>query len=292
MSKNWPFLAVMVAVAQSQVEIRVTWKDNSDNEDEFVLQYDTEADFSSANQMTLGADVQQKVVGGLSSNTNYYFRVKGCNSDGDSPWSNAAEATTPAAARGSFYINNNAVYTNTAVVALNSTMTGVVEMRFQNLGGSWSSWETYATAKAWSLPAGDGTKTVNAEFRGAGGTAALSDSIVLDSEHPSVGSLVIDYGNPAYSRDTSVELCMSVTGASEMRFVNSGGWWSAWQGHAATRSWTLVAGDGRKRVYAEFRDPAGNLRQVYADIILDTTPPRPASGSTATRRTRGVRMIC
>ena len=64
MSKKWPFLAVMVAVAQSQVEIRVTWKDNSDNEDEFVLQYDTEADFSSANQMTLGADVQQKVDGG------------------------------------------------------------------------------------------------------------------------------------------------------------------------------------------------------------------------------------
>ena len=123
MSKNWPFLAVMVAVllaslsgcpnpaarkpdppgapsglaavAQSQVEIRVTWKDNSDNEDEFVLQYDTEADFSSANQMTLGADVQQKVDGGLSSNTDYYFRVKGCNSDGDSSWSNAVEATTP-----------------------------------------------------------------------------------------------------------------------------------------------------------------------------------------------------
>ena len=43
---------------------------------------------------------------------------------------------------------------------------GVGEMRFNNEGGGWSAWVPYATSRAgWVLPAADGVKTVQAQFR-------------------------------------------------------------------------------------------------------------------------------
>jgi hypothetical protein len=41
------------------------------------------------------------------------------------------------------------------------------------------------------------------------------------------------------------------------------------------KSWSLGAGDGIKRVYAQFKDEAANLSPaVSAQIVLDATPPR------------------
>ena len=152
-------------------------------------------------------------------------------------------------------------------------MVNVTEMRFQNAGEAWKNWENYAGTKLWTLPPGDETKTVNAEFKGAGGTVSRSDSIILDMTAPTVSSFMIDSGNPTYSRDTYVELYLNVSGATQMRFANSGSAWSAWQSYSNTKAWTLVPGDGLKRVYAEFQDQAENVRQVYDEIVLDSTPP-------------------
>ena len=62
-------------------------------------------------------------------------------------------------------------------------------MRFQNQGGSWSGWEAYAATKSgWSVVAGDGAKTVNAEYRDAGGNVyTRSDAIGLDATAPMTG---------------------------------------------------------------------------------------------------------
>ena len=51
------------------------------------LQYDIESDFSSASQLSLGNNVEQRVVAGLLPSTKYYFRIKACNAEGDSDWS-------------------------------------------------------------------------------------------------------------------------------------------------------------------------------------------------------------
>ncbi len=76
-------------------------------------------------------------------------------------------------------LNNGDPYTASAAVTINSSVTDATEMRFRNAGGSWSGWEPYSDSKTWTLSAGDGDKTVYAEYRTAPGNAlALSDDIV------------------------------------------------------------------------------------------------------------------
>jgi hypothetical protein len=49
---------------------------------------------------------------------------------------------------------------------------------------------------------------------------------------------------------------------------------SAWEPYVTTKSWTLPAGSGEKRVYVKFKDSAGNVSAIYSDTItLDTTAP-------------------
>ena len=61
-----------------------------------------------------------------------------------------------------------------------------------------SAWETYAASKSWTLPPGDGTKTVYVWFRdSAGNVTAIpySDGIVLDATAPVDGTLVATPGD-------------------------------------------------------------------------------------------------
>ncbi len=88
--------------------------------------------------------------------------------------------TTPAA----FRLNGGAAYTKSAAVEFQVNVPGAAEMRFRDAGGSWTEWEAFATIKAWTLPAGDGPKTVEAEFRNAMGTTARSATISVDTVRP------------------------------------------------------------------------------------------------------------
>lgn len=64
------------------------------------------------------------------------------------------------------------------------------------------------------------------------------------------------------------------SGLDKMRFSNDGTNWSAWQSFAATSPWSITAGDGPKRVYAQFKDVAGGVSAaVHDDITLDTVAP-------------------
>jgi LmbE family N-acetylglucosaminyl deacetylase len=174
---------------------------------------------------------------------------------------------------GTMAINSGAVYTNALAITLNNSVSGATQMRFQDGGGSWSDWETYAVTKAWSLPTGDGLKTVNAEYRDAAGNVlAASDAITLDMTPPS-GDMVIN-NDAAWSNVLGVTLNNSVSGATEMHFQDDGGVWGSWEPYALTKAWTLPAGDGPKTVNAEYRDAAGNVLGGVSDsITLDMTPP-------------------
>ena len=61
-------------------------------------------------------------------------------------------------------------------------------MRFSNNGSSYSTAETFAPTKAWTLSNGAGTKTVYAQFRDAAGnwSTAATDTIVLDTTAPTI----------------------------------------------------------------------------------------------------------
>jgi C1A family cysteine protease len=85
---------------------------------------------------------------------------------------------------GTFSLNEKAAYAKSATVQLCSRMFGATEMRFRDAAGTWSAWEPYAPRKDWTVPDGDGPKTVEAEYRNSGGTTARADSISLDTQRP------------------------------------------------------------------------------------------------------------
>ncbi len=68
------------------------------------------------------------------------------------------------------------------------------------------------------------------------------------------------------------------SGLYQMRFRNEGDSWDeSWIDFTTEPTpWTMKAGDGSKRVYAQLKDNAGNISpqtETYDEIILDTEPP-------------------
>ncbi len=112
-----------------------------------------------------------------------------------------ADTTPPT---GSITINGGAAYTNSASVTLTLSATdpsGVSQMCISNTA-SCSTWETYATSKSWTLPTGDGSKTVYAWFKdtvGNANTTPYSDTITLDATAPANGTLSATAGNTQVS---------------------------------------------------------------------------------------------
>ena len=98
------------------------------------------------------------------------------------------DTTAPAVT--SFAIAGGADWTKAAAVTLDLDVAdagaGGIEMRFRDEGGTWGAWQTYAASAAWTLPTGDGSKTVYAQFKDALGntTTEVSDSIGLDTAKP------------------------------------------------------------------------------------------------------------
>lgn len=105
--------------------------------------------------------------------------------------SNGGDTVPPT---GSVTINSGAAATNTtaATLTLSATDAGgsVTQMQFSNDGTTYSTAETYATSKTWTLATGDGTKTVYAKFKDAAGnwSTAVSDTITLDAAAPTISS--------------------------------------------------------------------------------------------------------
>ncbi len=183
---------------------------------------------------------------------------------------------------GSIQIGDGSASTNTTAVNLtlfaNDAGSGVADMRVKNEGLSWTAWEPFATNKAWTLPPGEGTKTVYVQYRDHMGRISpdYKDDIIFDTTPPS-GSILIENGS-AYTKSTSVSLNLAATdslaGVADMHFSNDGVNWSAWEPYTSTIGWTLNPGEGLKNVYVEYRDNAGNVSSSYSDtIILDTTAP-------------------
>jgi hypothetical protein len=188
---------------------------------------------------------------------------------------------------GNFTINNGATATNSLNATVNSNISdanGVAYMRFYNSGSSWSAWEPYNAAKAWTLggnPAVNGSRTVYAQYSDPAGNIfqpayrTITYDITLPTGTMNINSEAPFTGAPGVMIYSAVSDTPS--GMGQMRFSNDGTNWSAWETYAATKNWTLLEGEGSRIVYAEYRDRAGNVLALSDSITLgqstDMTPP-------------------
>jgi hypothetical protein len=183
---------------------------------------------------------------------------------------------------GSIVINGNRSVTSSAEVVLSLAWddgegSGVSRMRFSNNGSIWSPWEAVAPSRAWTLPAGDGYRTVRVQYldRAGNDSDRFSDYIRVDTAPPT-GTIVIN-GNQ--SATTSPEVALSLTwddgggsGVTRMRFSLNGTTWSPWEPLKAVRAYTLPSTPGHHTVRVTYRDAAGNVSDRFSDYIRLDSP--------------------
>ena len=113
------------------------------------------------------------------------------NNGGSGSYSLYRDTATPF---GTVSVNSGATYTNSASVTLNLSATNptagdpVFDMRFSSDGVTYGSWVPYAATAPYTLPSGDGSKTVFVEFRNGAGaiSPAASHAIILDTTPPTI----------------------------------------------------------------------------------------------------------
>jgi hypothetical protein len=199
----------------------------------------------------------------------------------------AADAADPV---GTITLNGGAASTTSttvsaAVPATDTGGSGVSLVRLSNSatvsGGVLTTGTTfvYNTPIAWTLPAGDGPKTVYAQWRDSAGnwSTPVSDGITVDA-NPATGTVKIN-GGAAETTTASVTLTLTTDDAKYVYISNSADFTGiAHRPYAASIPWTLTGGSGVKTVYVKFLDGSGNVSPspVTDTITLnspDTTPP-------------------
>ena len=214
-----------------------------------------------------------------------YLRLK----DAAGNWTTANITDTiildTAGPSGTISINGGSGYTNstTVTLALSAADTGIgmgagSQMKFSDDNSTWTAPENYAAGKVYTLPAGEGLKTVYVKYSDALGnwcTCTISDVIALDTTLPA-GTISINAG-AVYAASVTVTLALTSSdsnGVLQMQFSNDGSTWSSPEANGAAKTWTLIAGDGNKTVYVKYKDAAGNWSGALSDaIILDATAP-------------------
>jgi hypothetical protein len=195
----------------------------------------------------------------------------------------------------SLMINDGATYTNSAAVTLTPTVEGDVSNVCYSNSNDKSSckWENFSATKKYTLPKGDGEKTVYAWVKdklGNTSSESASDIITLDTTKPA-GSIAISNSDTTNTSQVSITLSPSDAGENSSGMasyclsntpVSTCNTWTSFspepemvQAASTSIAWVLDgATDGLKTVYALFKDNAGNISASIKDTIkLDRTPP-------------------
>jgi hypothetical protein len=198
---------------------------------------------------------------------------------------------------GTITIDSGAAYTSSTAVELTLNATsasdegaGVDEMRLGNGGSTWDPWEAYATSKPWTLPSGDGSKTVYVEYRDAVdnvSSGTISDDITLDTMPPE--SQVTGPTGVTSRTNLTVSWTAGDTG-SGIRSVRI--YWNRESGvydllgdyplgtTSAPFDASAHGGDGQYGFYSQAADAAGNVEDapdqpdVTVTVHVSTQPTR------------------
>ncbi len=141
-------------------------------------------------------------------------------------------------------------------------------------------WEPYAESRKWVLEKGEGTKRVFIITKDEAGNISnlAQDDIILDLTPPQAFQLSIN-NNDRFTNNLNKQVQLDIIADADALSVmlsNSKNFKNAsWLPITKTiQDWDLDGEDGKKTIYAKFRDRAGNESKLAeASIILDRTPP-------------------
>ncbi|GAA4827907.1 hypothetical protein GCM10023331_11000 [Algivirga pacifica] len=132
----------------------------------------------------------------------------------------------------------------------------------------------------WELEKGDdGIRRVFVQFKDDAGNVShiVKDEIIVDRMPPMGVSVNINNSSRITSmQDKVVRLKFTAIEADSMRIAQSEHELEKkkWVSYINADTLTLNEGDGEKKVFAQFKDKAGNLSIIVQDnIVLDLTPP-------------------
>lgn len=172
---------------------------------------------------------------------------------------------------GTMTLSGGAVATRTAAVQVTSAVEGATAMSVRDADGAWGAWQPYSSTVAWTMAAGDGTRTVEVRYRnGFGELLTLQDDILLDTVRPATTAQavsVIRYRKLTFKFKVTDATPGSVTATVTIKIKNRAGTIvktlkapaAVSTNIASTLGWsrcTLAKGTYRYTVYAV--DAAGN----------------------------------
>ncbi|HEV8638763.1 MAG TPA: DUF4082 domain-containing protein [Chloroflexota bacterium] len=212
-------------------------------------------------------------VGGDGAHTLSYWATDAAGNASAAATATVRIDTTPPS--GTVAIDGGAAYATgvgvrLALAAADAT-SGVAQMRFSDDGLVWGAWEPYAPSRAYTLPAGDGPKTIQAQFRDAAGNASApaAATIILDTTAPETR---FDGGPAGASPGTGATFAFSSTEAGATFACSLDG--APFAPCASPVSFTALS-EGSHTFAVRATDPAGNTDPSPASSTwtVDTTPP-------------------
>ncbi len=208
------------------------------------------------------------------------------------------EVQDTTAPTGAIAISNNATYATNPVVTLtlsasdNLSAPAIIDMLVSNYADlSGGGWEDLAATKAWTLTAGDGSKTVYVRYRDATGNLSgiYSDAILLDSVKPVVTIQSVAGSGGTDSNGADGFAAVTNTNPTVVWYGNDLGSYAlkkgascatgtalsgTWNGFATTTTLNLSSlTEGPNTVWVCLTDAAGNTGAASASVTKDSTPP-------------------
>ena len=187
-------------------------------------------------------------------------------------------------------INNDEKYSGDekrrVLIYIRSTEEDLEEMTFSNKSDfSDAKWEKMAGTKKWILDgtSGDGNKTVYAKFKDRAGNMSqvYTDDIILDTQPPTQGSVVIN-NDSKFTKENQIVLKIHAKEATMVRIVSPGKSetipYELKDGQEYMEIvWSLDSAEGTKVVRVYFMDEAKNrtTEVIQDEIIFDRSGPAP-----------------
>ncbi len=204
---------------------------------------------------------------------NYWYRITAVNNKGaENSMTNTSgvNITTQTV----LLINSGDEYTLSREVALtilsNSARKMIVSNNCNFFG---TDWEDYASSKNWMLETGVGQKTVYLKVKyDSTESDVISASITPKEMNPMI---TIVANAPPYTSSRAIQLSLTFEGSNAKMKISEDSIFGgiSWKNFSTTTSFMLSNGEGKKIVYAMFK----NDFEIESAVVCDTILPEPIS---------------